>query len=159
MGHFTFWCVADANLSNENIHTVKNDTEISLYSSKDVGRKTILTKLSTRLISLEIERKAKSQDKASQYIPRKCGTIETFGKNTIKSKFYFVKKCVLPFVQNLFFFYLRTERLKYTKYYSLIKSRRMRWVEHAARMTDRRCLLVYRILARRPRRKKPDGKT
>jgi hypothetical protein len=112
MGHFTFWCVADANLSNENIHTVKNDTEISLYSSKDVGRKTILTKLSTRLISLEIERKAKSQDKASQYIPRKCGTIETFGKNTIKSKFYFVKKCVLPFVQNLFFFLPKNRKIK-----------------------------------------------
>jgi hypothetical protein len=60
---------ADDNLSDESIHTVQNNTEVSLLASKDAGRQKILIKLSTRLMSLEKECNSKSHRKASQYIP------------------------------------------------------------------------------------------
>jgi hypothetical protein len=42
-----------------------NNTEVSLLPFKDAGRKKILVKLSTRLMSLEKESKTKTQRKAS----------------------------------------------------------------------------------------------
>ena len=70
---------ADANLSNESIHTVQKNTEVSLLASKDAGRQKILIKLSTRLMSLEKKCKTNHNVRPVNIFPENVARLKHLG--------------------------------------------------------------------------------
>jgi hypothetical protein len=88
-------------MSDESIHTLKNKTEVSQLASKDAVRQKINDQIKYAVNVSWKREKTKSQRKANQYIPWKCGTTETFGNNTTKPTFHYVKKLGADYIQEM----------------------------------------------------------
>jgi hypothetical protein len=77
---------ADVNLLQDNIDTIKENTETVIDASKEVGIEINVDKIKLMLLSSPVCR-SKSEHKNSKQIVCKCVTVKIYGNDSNKSKF------------------------------------------------------------------------